>query len=183
MPDRVTARYLRKRVGVWRCPPFILAAELEEITMVEFKHILVAVDFGDSSEEAMEMAIELAHKFGASLTLVHTCEVPAYLYPDIAYFAADLLTPLEDAAGKQLRTTLATVQKRVPGAKAILRMGTAATEILAVIEGVHPDLVVTGTHGRRGISRTLLGSVAERLVRLSPVPVLTVRHASPLAKH
>jgi nucleotide-binding universal stress UspA family protein len=146
--------------------------------MADIKNILVAVDFGKSSEKAMELGVELARKFDASLTLVHAYEIPSYAYPDAALFTAHLLAPVEDAARKQLESTLVTVQERVPGAKVILRKGAAATEILAVIDEVHPDLVVTGTHGRRGLSRTLLGSVAEKVVRLSPVPVLTVRGVS-----
>jgi nucleotide-binding universal stress UspA family protein len=117
------------------------------------------------------LGVRLARKLDASLTLVHACEIPAYLYPGIAYLAADLLIPLEEAAKKQLQTTLAAVQERAPGTKAILRVGVAATEILAVIDEVHPDLVIAGTHGRHGLSRARLGSVAERLVRLSPVTV------------
>ncbi len=144
--------------------------------MADFKHILVAVDFGESSDEATNLAIELAAKFGARLTLVHTYEIPTYAYPNAAFLVVDLLTPIEEAARQQLERTLATVQARSPGAKAVLRRGSPATEILALIDELHPDLVVAGTHGRRGIGRMVLGSVAERIVRLSPVPVLTVRH-------
>ena len=147
--------------------------------MPDFKHILVAVDFGESSDEAMELGIELARKLGASLTLVHTYEIPTYAYPNASFLVVDLLTPIEEAARKQLERTLAAVQARVPAAKAVLRRGAAATEILAVIDELHPDLLVTGTHGRRGISRAVLGSVAEKVLRTSPVPVLTVRRRPP----
>ena len=143
--------------------------------MAALRHILVAVDFGESSDEATELAIDLARKFDASLTLVHTYEIPTYAYPGAPLLAVDLLSPIAEAAGKHLDKTLVAVRARVPGAKALLRSGTAAAEILAVIDEIHPDLVVTGTHGRRGISRAIFGSVAERIVRLSPVPVLTVR--------
>ncbi len=142
--------------------------------MADFKHILVAVDFGDSSDQAMELGIELANKYGAALTLVHAYEIPTYAYPNASFLVVDLLTPIEEAARKELEKTLAAVQAQVPGAKAVLRRGSAATEVLSVIDELHADLVVTGTHGRRGITRTVLGSVAEKLVRMSPVPVLTV---------
>jgi len=95
--------------------------------MTPFKHILVPTDFGDSSIAALEIAIDLSKKYGTSLTLLHTYEIPA------------------------------------------------AVEIQKTIGETHADLVVMGTHGRQGVSRALLGSVAERTVRLSPVPVLTVR--------
>jgi nucleotide-binding universal stress UspA family protein len=67
------------------------------------------------------------------------------------------------------------VQQKLPQAKAILRSGVPWREILSAVEDVAADLVVMGTHGRRGVSHALLGSVAEKIVRLSPVPVLTVR--------
>jgi nucleotide-binding universal stress UspA family protein len=143
--------------------------------MIQLKHILVAVDFGDSSREALEAAVELATRFDARLTLTHTCEVPAYAYPGMAFVPVNVLGPLEDIAREALAATLADVQKRMPGAKAILRRGIAAEETLAVIAAEHPDLVVVGTHGRKGVTRFMLGSVAEKIVRQSPVPVLTVR--------
>jgi nucleotide-binding universal stress UspA family protein len=148
----------------------------ETLTMIDFKHILVAVDFADSSQEALAAAVELAKRFGAKLTLTHTCEVPAYAYPGMAFAAVDLLTPVEDAAREALAAALADVQKTLPATKGILRRGLAATETLAVIAAEKPDLVVIGTHGRTGVTRAFLGSVAERIVRQSPVPVLTVRH-------
>jgi nucleotide-binding universal stress UspA family protein len=144
--------------------------------MADFKHILVAVDFGESSDQATDLAMQLAAKFGSALTLVHTYEIPSYAYPNASFLVVDLLAPIEEAARKQLDKALVDVQGRFPGAKAVLRHGAPAAEILATIEEVHADLLVAGTHGRRGISRTLLGSVAEKLVRMSPVPVLTVRH-------
>ncbi len=144
--------------------------------MTQFSHILVAVDFGESSQEALEAAIGLSKTFGAALTLTHTCEVPTYAYPSMAFFPADLLTPIEDAAREAFAATLAVVQKRVPDAKGLMRRGIAANETLAVVNEVKPDLVVIGTHGRKGVAHALLGSVAEKIVRLSPVPVLTVRH-------
>ena len=144
--------------------------------MNPLKNILVAVDFGESSKEALDLAVELAKRFDAKLTITHTCEIPAYAYPGVALTPVDLLGPIEDAARQALQGTLSDVQKRIPGARGILRRGTAAAETLAAIEETKPDLVVIGTHGRTGLSHLLLGSVAEKLVRLSPVPVLTVPH-------
>jgi len=149
--------------------------------MADFKHIFVPVDFADSSQAALEFGIELSLKFGAALTLVHVYDVPVYGYEGAALLAtAEWLAPIEAGARRTLDTTLAGVRARVPGAKAVLRGGTPAREILAAIDELHPDLVVMETHGRQGLTRALLGSVAERVVRLSPVPVLTVpRHRPP----
>jgi nucleotide-binding universal stress UspA family protein len=150
-------------------------APSETHAMTQLKHILVAVDFGDSSREALETAVELAKRFDARLTLTHTCEVPVYAYPGMAFAAVDLFGTIEDIARQALAATLADVQKRIPGAKAVLTLGVAAEQTLAVIAAEHPDLVVVGTHGRKGVPRFMLGSVAEKIVRQSPVPVLTVR--------
>jgi nucleotide-binding universal stress UspA family protein len=141
---------------------------------IEFKHLLVPVDFGEPSERALEAAIELARRFGAQLTLVHAYEVPAYVYGGMTFAATDLFGPIEGAARECLDKTLRGVQGKLPGAKAVLRRGIAAFEVLAVIDELHPDMVVIGTHGRKGLKHALLGSVAEKLVRLSPVPVLTM---------
>lgn len=143
--------------------------------MITFAKILVPIDFGDSSKRALELAIELAQQNGASLTLLHTWEIPAYAYNGMEFQPVDLLTPIEDAARAQLDGVLADVKKQVPASKAILARGVPWREILNVIEQTTPDLVVIGTHGRRGIGRALLGSVAEKVVRISPAPVLTVR--------
>jgi nucleotide-binding universal stress UspA family protein len=139
----------------------------------EFKHLVVPIDFGEASERALGTAIDLAQRFGAELTLVHVYEIPAYAYAGLTFATADLLAPIEDAALAALDAKLREVKAKLPGAKAVLRRGPPALEILATIEEIRPDLVVMGTHGRQGISRALLGSVAEKVVRLSPSPVLT----------
>jgi nucleotide-binding universal stress UspA family protein len=147
--------------------------------MTGFKSIVVPLDFGESSEQALETAIELTRKLGTSLTLLHVYEIPAYAYGGMNFVATDLVGPIQEAARKQLEQTLADVRKRVPEARALLRRGVPWSEILAGVEETRGDLVVIGTHGRRGLSHALLGSVAERVVRTSPVPVLVVRRPSP----
>lgn len=142
---------------------------------MDFKHILVPTDFGEPSVRAVNLGIDLAAKFGAKLTLFHAYEIPLYAYPQAESIVVDLFTPIEQAAREQLNSTLASVQQKLPQAKAILRSGVPWREILSAAEEVRADLVVMGTHGRRGVSHALLGSVAEKIVRLSPVPVLTVR--------
>jgi len=146
--------------------------------MVSFKNILVAIDFGDSSSEALEVALGLAKQNRSALTLIHTWEVPSYAYTAMDFSAMDMLTPVQEAARDQLEALIADVRKELPEAKAVLARGTAWQEILAAIERGKPDLVVMGTHGRRGLRHALLGSVAERIVRCSPAPVLTVRAKS-----
>jgi nucleotide-binding universal stress UspA family protein len=143
--------------------------------MVSFKKILVPVDFGESSKLALELALDLAKQYGAELTLLHTWEIPVYGYGAMEFSAMDMLTPIQGAATEQLNALVAEVRRQLPETKGMLARGVPWREVLSAIEQNKPDLVVMGTHGRRGVGRAILGSVAEKIVRLSPVPVLTVR--------
>ncbi|HVJ94316.1 MAG TPA: universal stress protein [Labilithrix sp.] len=142
--------------------------------MIAFKNILVPVDFSEPSNRALEVAIDLAKQYDASLTVLHVFDVPL-AYAGMGMSPIDLLTPMVEAARKQLDATLAETRGSISSATAILAQGTPWREILDAIPQRHADLIVMGTHGRRGVGRALLGSVTEKVVRLSPVPVLTVR--------
>jgi nucleotide-binding universal stress UspA family protein len=145
--------------------------------MISFKHILVPVDFSEPSDRALQVAMDLAKQYGAALTVLHVFDVPpAYAGMDLA--PIDLMTPMLDAARKQLDATLADVRGKLPSATVLMAQGVPWRAILEIVEQKHVDLVVMGTHGRRGVGRALLGSVAEKIVRLSPAPVLTVRAES-----
>jgi nucleotide-binding universal stress UspA family protein len=141
--------------------------------MKPIKHILVATDFGESSDNAVEFAAYLANAFGATLTLLHAFEIPALGLDGAVPFPVHLITPIHDEAKRSLATRLAELQKVVPRVRSILASGSPCEAILEAAEQEDTDLIVMGTHGRRGLSRALLGSVAERTVRLSRVPVLT----------
>jgi nucleotide-binding universal stress UspA family protein len=141
----------------------------------QFRHVLVPLDMGDGTLKVLDAAIDVAKHFGAALTLVHAYEIPAYVYGGVTYTPTDLFGPIADAARVHLDEALKRAKQSLPAATAVLRRGPAAGEILSVIDEVRPDLVVMGTHGRKGMSHLLLGSVAEKVVRLSPVPVLTFR--------
>lgn len=141
--------------------------------MRQFHHILVPVDFGTSSLEALDLAIQMAETYSSALTLLHIWEVP--LYPYGLPIAVDYLTPIEEAAKSKLAELAAETKTRFPRARSVLGKGVAWQEIISAATELSADLVVMGTHGRRGLDHLLLGSVAEKVVRLSPVPVLTVR--------
>ena len=143
--------------------------------MATFKSILVPTDFSNHASHALQIAVGLVRDFGASITLLHVWEIPAYTYSEFAYAPVDLLTPVETAARLQLDDALAELRKQVPGATSILGRGYPAEEILLASAQAGADLIVMGTHGRRGLSHLLLGSVAERVVRTSSIPVLTAR--------
>jgi nucleotide-binding universal stress UspA family protein len=135
---------------------------------------LVPTDFGSPSGRAVETAAELARTFGSQLTLLHIWEIPVYPYMEFLLETPDLVASVEAAATQRLAEALAQVRKSVPDARSILKMGVPWQQILDTISKEQPDLVVMGTHGRKGVSHALLGSVAEKVVRLSPVPVMTV---------
>lgn len=141
--------------------------------MSPFKHVLAATDFSETSRRALEVAVALAREPGVAITVVTTCEIPAY--PDTTFTPVDLVTPLVDAAEARLAELMRGIHDVCPRAASRVRVGAAWEEILAAASEVGADLVVIGTHGRRGLAHALLGSVAERVVRMSPVPVLTVR--------
>ena len=140
-----------------------------------FNHILVPTHFAEPSQRALELALELAGILGADLTIMHTCEIPAYAYPGLALAPIDLLSPIEDVARKKLDELVSSLSQRCRSCKGVLKVGIPWEEILEVVNQAQADLVIMGTHGRRGVTHALLGSVAEKLVRMSPVPVLTVR--------
>lgn len=143
--------------------------------MAIFRHVLVATDLSDASQAAIGLAIDLSRTLGARLTVVHACEIPVYAYtPEMALAPVDLLTPVVDAARGKLAELMKQVATSCPGATSLLEVGVPAERILAAAAAAGADLVVLGTHGRRGVAHALLGSVAEKVVRRSPVPVLTV---------
>ncbi len=142
--------------------------------MEVFQRILVPTDFSDASNRALDVALELARKFNAEVVVAHFWGVPAYPYLAEGYPATDLTASLQRAADAHMAQTIARVQRALPGARSISRLGMPWEEILKTIESERIDAVVMGTHARHGINRLLLGSVAEKVVRSSPVPVLTV---------
>jgi nucleotide-binding universal stress UspA family protein len=137
--------------------------------------ILVPTDFGESSRQARDLAVDLAKKFDAKLTLVHGFEVPVYAYSGLGTTTVDYFVPIEESARTCLEDALRELRARCPDSVALFKRGAPWQQILLASEEIGADLVVMGTHGRQGLSRALIGSVAERVVRLSPVPVLTVR--------
>jgi nucleotide-binding universal stress UspA family protein len=139
---------------------------------------LVAIDFEAASRKAVEVARELAGPLRAELCLVHTYMLPVYTYPGLEPAVPPMFSgEITAAATRALEAFAAEVS--VP--RALLREGDPAETILATAQEISATMIVVGTHGRRGLSHLLLGSVAEKVVRGSEVPVLTV-HAAPAAE-
>jgi len=143
--------------------------------MASFNHIVVATDLGECSQPAVDLAIRLALQGQAQLTLVHVLEAPTYAYGSDRNMTVGFFIPLAEIAQKLLNEALERVQRRVPAASALMVQGTAWAELLRVAEEKNADVLVLGTHGHRGVTRMMLGSVAEKVVRMATLPVLTVR--------
>jgi nucleotide-binding universal stress UspA family protein len=138
------------------------------------RHILVPHDFSDTAQNALSFALDLASQLGARVTLVHAYEVPTYAYPDGVAVTTDLIGNIEQAATTALAGVAARAERPGVEIRTVLRQGTPWSEINATAKDVHADLIVMGTHGRQGLAHALLGSVAEKIVRTAPCPVLTV---------
>jgi nucleotide-binding universal stress UspA family protein len=141
-----------------------------------------AVDFSEGSEHALDKAVELARALGAQIEIVHVYQIPVLAMPDIAMAAMDreLTTEVTKQSKKLLEDTLLRLRAKAPDLQvnAQLLQGMPADSIVDFAHQVGASMIVLGTHGRRGFQRFLLGSVAERVVRTSHIPVLTVQ-ASP----
>jgi nucleotide-binding universal stress UspA family protein len=142
--------------------------------MGAIRHILVPHDFGETAQHAFDFAMDLADKLGAKVTVVHAYEVPVYGFPDGVVLTAEMSGQIERAARAALDGVAARGRRPSVDVQVALRQGAAWSEIDAAAQQLEADLIVMGTHARRGVARALLGSVAEKVVRTSPVPVLTV---------
>jgi nucleotide-binding universal stress UspA family protein len=148
--------------------------------MAPIRRVLVATDFTTTSNAAIDWAVALAAPLGASVTVIHAFEIPVIGFPDGALIAtADMAARISTAARAALDTTVEQQQRQGRGVpiEGVLREGVAWEEIVAVADEIDADLVVIGTHGRRGIARALLGSVAENVIRTSSRPVTTIHGA------
>jgi len=140
------------------------------------KRILVATDFSETSDRALDYAIDLASRIGASVVVLHAYELPIVGFPDGAFIAsADVATRMASAAQNGLDACVAARIARGVELKKVLKQDAPWDAVNAVAKELGIDLVVVGTHGRRGLAHALLGSVAEKIIRTSTVPVLTVR--------
>ena len=136
-----------------------------------FARILVPTDFGPASEGALTYGRELAHRFDSALHLIHVTENP-FLRAGVGDRRS-----LEDTAARWLQERLTEADRRKGAVAVVEQSDEPAKEILRYAKSAKIDLIVMGTHGRTGLARLALGSVAEAVVRAAPCPVLTM-HAS-----
>lgn len=136
------------------------------------KIILVPVDFEKPSAQVISVAKKYSQLLGAETVLLHVCQPPVVAYPEVPPTVIEHLTSeLLSAA----RKSLAELAANEGGLRSILKEGDPGVEIVRLLPSLKPEMIVMGTHGRRGFRRILLGSVAEYVVRHSSVPVMTVR--------
>lgn len=134
--------------------------------------ILVPMDFEDASRRALDYALELAASLNAEIAVLHVNRPVVAGHTELP---AALLERLHNETHGAAERALDTLTSRIAGLKTLLRVGHPEDEILRAIDELKPSLVIMGTHGRRGIRRLVLGSVAEHIMLRSRVPVMTVR--------
>jgi len=141
--------------------------------------IVVGTDFGPQSRNALDWAIDLAHRMGSRIVLAHAFDLPIYGLPDASLLVdAKTAARLSTEAQKALDGEVDRVQTRGLPIEGQLLQGDAREVIPSLATRLGAGLVVVGSHGRRGVVRALLGSVAESIVRVSTMPVVVVPHAA-----
>lgn len=146
---------------------------------IELKKICVPSDFSRQAEHALRYAVTLAEQFRSQLHLLHVVQdiVPTVPEPGLAILPTDeIMRNLEKGAQEGLQNLLSQEWCDKLEVVRAVRHGVPFHEICRYAKQQSIDLLVLGTHGRTGLAHFLLGSVAERVVRSSPCPVLTVRH-------
>ena len=148
--------------------------------MIALKKVLVATDFSQPSEAALAYGRELARTFGASLTLLHVVDnilTRAYGADGMVLADQGLQLEIEKGAQHEVDALLFDEDRQALGAVGlVLTSNSPSAAIVFYARDAAIDLIVIGTHGRRGVSHLVMGSVAEKVVRTAPCPVLTVRH-------
>ena len=144
---------------------------------MDIRHLLVPTDFSEASNRAVEYAFGLAQTCGAKLTFLHVVELPSYL--NDGHAPTNQRATLQHHLASQAQGELARLLANSPGTRVEIArqvvVGVPSQTITETAAAEHVDLIVMATHGRTGFSDLVMGSVAERVVRTAPCPVLTLR--------
>jgi len=145
--------------------------------MIDLRRILVPTDFSEHSLNALRYAAAFAEKFGAELYLLHVVQDLSLFLPDVVSGTPPYLPPTEPmlAAVRESLDRLAGEQFPRLTVHRLVREGSPFYEIITCAKENAVDLIILGTHGRGVLAHMLMGSVAEKVVRKAPCPVLTVR--------
>ena len=146
--------------------------------MIEIKKILFPTDFSQYSSHALKYAVALAESFRAKLYVMHVCEQPIAGYGIEAYHFAvpEYVVDLEQQERKRLNALTADLNDKGIQVESIFLIGKAYQEIVRTAKTLEVDVITMATHGSKGLSHLVFGSTAEKVVRLAPCPVLTVKH-------
>jgi nucleotide-binding universal stress UspA family protein len=158
----------------------VMAGIQRGAAMIALKHVLVATDFGEASDQALAYGRELARTFGAKLRVLHVVENVASRYATEVAFVdfPDIQVKVEEAARARLDALLTADDRATVGATGVIVTSIAPASAIVDHATKEPtDIIVLGTHGRGSVAHFFMGSVAERVVRTAPCPVLTVRAA------
>jgi nucleotide-binding universal stress UspA family protein len=146
--------------------------------MIEIKKILFPTDFSEYSQHALRYAAALAESFKAKLYVMHACEHPfvgagmeAYHF-SVPEFSAEV----QEQEKKTLEQITEELRAQKIDAESLFVIGKAYLEIVKCAKELEVDVITLATHGHKGISHFVFGSTAEKVVRLAPCPVLTVKH-------
>jgi nucleotide-binding universal stress UspA family protein len=146
--------------------------------MYVIRNILVSTDFSEFSASAVEYASSFALLYGARIHLVHVLEANAMMgVPNLDLNAASVAAEVEATAQEEMRKFVYWRMKNNTNLEQVILRGEPFREIVRYAQENEIDLIVIATHGRTGLAHMLLGSVAEKIVRLSPIPVLAVKPA------
>ncbi len=147
--------------------------------MPQITRIVVPIDFSEYSKRAFRYAIDFAQTFGAEMILVYVVE--PVIYPADFSFGQVALPSLErelhDRSLEQLNLLIKMEMPEGVSARCVIRSGKPFVEIIQVAKEENADLIIIATHGHSGIEHVLFGSTAEKVVRKSPCPVLSLRSA------
>ena len=142
--------------------------------MMQFKTLMVATDFSPLSEKAIDYAVMTAKQFGAKILLTHVLDPITVTTTDALMFS-DNSEALRKIAEEMMKNLVEILKEKGVTVEPVLIKGSAASEIISKASQSRVDLIVMGTHGRKGIEHLLLGSVAESVIRSAACPVMVVR--------
>jgi len=151
--------------------------QTSEDAMVALKNILVATDFSEPSGVALAYGRDLARSYNSRLHVLHIVEALVMRYsPEVGYALPQIQTDLEKAARRDLEAQITDDDRRTLDVLPVVESAVNIADAIGRYAKANEiDLIVTGTHGHGAVKHFLMGSVAERVVRTAPCPVLTVR--------
>ena len=170
------AQERQRKVCDGRQGVFDSGAVSSRAVMTTYARILVPVDLGEQSQQVLQHAKAIADRFGSSLDLLYCFPNP--VFPDatglINPFSPELIEKARRDTEQELERLLTAAERDRYRSRSVAVVGDPLEDIVAYAKREDIDLIVMGTHGRKGLTHMFLGSVAERVVRAAPCPVLTV---------